>query len=208
MQRSTLVVSSDGMRGRIADSAQPTQTGDQQVIVEFEDGQQVVVPINVLVLQDDGSYLLPMRASELNAQTATGVAQGERVVVPVVQEEVSVDKRRVITGGVRVSKVVREHEEVIDEPLTQEEVEVERVPINQVVNGEMRVRQEGDTMIIPILEEVLVVSKQLILKEEVRITKRRTTVSEPQRVTVRSEEVVVDRIDPQASAVDTTTDRV
>jgi stress response protein YsnF len=45
-----------------------------------------------------------------------------------------------------------------------------------------------------VLEEVLVVEKRLLLKEEVRITKRRIETHMPQRVILRREEVAVERI--------------
>jgi hypothetical protein len=53
----------------------------------------------------------------------------DREVIPVVEERVVILKRKKLTGGMRVRTVVRESEEVIDEPLTTEEVEVERVPL-------------------------------------------------------------------------------
>ena len=55
-------------------------------------------------------------------------------------------------------------------------------------------RSEEDTLVIPLLEEVLVVEKRLLLKEEVRITKRRMETHRPQRVTLRREEAVVERV--------------
>ena len=58
-------------------------------------------------------------------------------------------------------------------------------------------RQEGDTLIVPVLEEVLVVEKRLLLKEEVRITRTRTEVHSPQAVTLRSEEAVIEEIAPE-----------
>jgi uncharacterized protein (TIGR02271 family) len=68
------------------------------------------------------------------------------------------------------------------------------VPINRVVDGPISVRSEEDTLVIPLLEEVLVVEKRLLLKEEVRITKRRVETHMPQRVTLRREEAVVERV--------------
>jgi len=50
-------------------------------------------------------------------------------------------------------------------------------------------------MIVPILEEVVVVEKRLMLKEELHISKQRIETHKPQRVTLRSEEVNVERID-------------
>jgi stress response protein YsnF len=44
------------------------------------------------------------------------------------------------------------------------------------------------------MEEVLVVEKRLMLKEEVRVTKSRHEVRDPKEVTLRSEEAVIERL--------------
>jgi uncharacterized protein (TIGR02271 family) len=138
-------------------------------------------------------------------------APREEAVVPVLEEELDVRRRRVETGdGVRVEKTVDEHEACVDEPLTKEEVEVERVAVGRPVDGPVSVRYEGDTMIVPILEEVLVVEKRLMLKEEIRITRRRHEVHSPQRVTLRREHANVERIgdsDPSTVPADAGSER-
>ncbi len=134
--------------------------------------------------------MAPHQGGEAGA--ARGLKQGP-VVLPVMEEELQFGKRRVEAGKVRLTKTVRERDEVVDEPLIREEVEVERVPVNKIVDGPVDVRHEGDVMIVPVLEEVLVVEKRLVLKEEVRITRRRVEAHEPRHVTLRSEEVSVDR---------------
>jgi stress response protein YsnF len=83
---------------------------------------------------------------------------------------------------------------VVDEPEYIEKVDVERVPVNQQIESPLRPRYEGETLIIPVMEEVLVVERRLMLKEEIRVTKRRQTVHNPQRVILRSEEILVERI--------------
>lgn len=122
----------------------------------------------------------------------------ESVVIPVIDEQVQIDKRTVETGRVRISKTVQEREETVDIPLEQEVVEIERVPINQRVDTPPAVRYEGDTTVYPVLEEVVVVEKRLMLIEEVRVTKRRTTITEPQQVVLRRETVHVERTAPEA----------
>jgi stress response protein YsnF len=119
----------------------------------------------------------------------------DREVIPVVEERAVVVKQKKLTGGLRVRTIVHEDEEVIDEPLTAEEVEVERVPLDRWVDAAIPVRQEGLTTIITLLEEVVVVEKRLRAIEEVRITKRRTTRRASQRVTLRREEAMVERLD-------------
>lgn len=114
--------------------------------------------------------------------------------LPVVEERASIRKERRVRAAVNVRTVVREHEEQIDVPLEQEEVEVERVARDEWLDAPLPTRQEGDTTIIPLHEEVLVVEKRLKLVGEIRLTRRRSTVHEKQSVVLRREEAVVERI--------------
>ena len=121
-------------------------------------------------------------------------------MLPVIAETLHVEKRRVESGGVRVQKIVREHQEVVEEPILRESVEVERVAMNQFVpeGTSVEIRQEGDVLVIPVLEEVIVLQKRLMLKEEIRITKRSQQIIEPQAVTLRREEIVIEQLGEQA----------
>jgi len=142
-----------------------------------------------------------IREDEMRKAAETVVREDEQrrtvetVVLPVVQEEIHVDKRVVESGGVRIHKIVREREEVIETHLEAEEVEVHTVPINRIIDKPVDVRLEGETMIIPVLEEVLVVEKRLMLKEELHVTRKRRVTEEPQTVVLRGEEVVVERFE-------------
>jgi uncharacterized protein (TIGR02271 family) len=49
-------------------------------------------------------------------------------------------------------------------------------------------------MIVPLLHEVLLVRKRLVLREEVHITKRRSEVHDTQHVPVRREEIEIERL--------------
>ncbi len=126
----------------------------------------------------------------------------DREVIPLVKERAVVLKGKKVTGGLRVRTVVRENEEVIDQPLTTDEIEVERVPLDRWVEAPVPTRQEGETTIITLLEEVVVVEKRLRATEEVRITRRRTTRQAAQHVTLRREEAVVERLDAAGSGDD------
>jgi uncharacterized protein (TIGR02271 family) len=213
-QKSAIVTDRDGLRGRIDTGAPQTREGGRpEVLVHLEGGQQAYIPVDELVLQDDGSFTLPFSLSDIarpqrrpQQQEMAGDAgdetlvtphrthEEERIVMPIVAETLDVQKRKVQTGGVRIKKVVREREEVVDEPLMREEVQVKRVPINRVVESPVPVRHVGNTMIISLLEEVLVVEKRLMLKEELHITKGEIETYKPQRVTLRTEEAVVERV--------------
>lgn len=119
----------------------------------------------------------------------------DRKVLPVVEEQAAILKRKVLTEGVRVRTVVSEREAVVDEPLASEEVEVERVVLDRWVDAPIPVRQDGDTTVITLMEEVVVVEKRLRATEELRLTKRRSLRHEPQTVTLRREEAVIERLD-------------
>jgi len=98
----------------------------------------------------------------------------EEVVIPVIEEEVVAGARPVKTGAVRVDKHVERRIRRIDTPLLHEEVDVRHVAINRVVAEMPAVRRKGDTVIVPVVEEELVVTKRLILKEEIHLVKKRT----------------------------------
>ncbi|MBA2501450.1 MAG: YsnF/AvaK domain-containing protein [Pyrinomonadaceae bacterium] len=133
-------------------------------------------------------------ATTTGTTTQTGAAT-ESTVIPVIAEELHVGKRVVETGRVRIRKFVREHEETVDEPLMAEEVRVERVAVNRVIDAPVDVRYEDGRMIIPLMEEVLVVEKRLMLKEELHVTRQQVERRNPQVVTLRSEEVEIERAD-------------
>jgi uncharacterized protein (TIGR02271 family) len=131
----------------------------------------------------------------LGRRDASGEAREPALVVPVLQEVLDLHTSPVEAGRVRIRKIVHEHEEVVDPLLLRDEVVIERVPINRIVEGRISMRSEENTLIIPVLEEVLVIEKRLLLKEEVRVTTRRVETRAPQRVTLRREEATVERID-------------
>ena len=113
------------------------------------------------------------------------------------EEQVSFDKERVETGRVRVRVVTHEREETVEVPLTTERVEVERVPIGREVEAAPPRRQEGDTTIVPIVEEVVVLQRKLVLREELRFRLVRTTELHRENVVLRRQEAVVERLPTQ-----------
>lgn len=119
----------------------------------------------------------------------------EQAAIPLVEERVVTSKRLVETGRVRVQTVVDEREDMVREQLGRIEVDVERVPVNQEVDEVPPVREDGDVTIIPVVEEVLVVTKKLVVTEEIRIRRRKTMEEHSEPVMLRSQRVVVERED-------------
>jgi uncharacterized protein (TIGR02271 family) len=196
------VISKDGVRGTLVEGL-PAAADTSHLFVRFENGQQALVPAEALTEQADGRYYyLAMRVDELMQQGDQALQAADRpYVLPVIAEVLDIQRQRSEVGRVRVHKRVNQQHELVDEPLLREEVQVERVAINQVIDQPVSVREEGDTLIVPIMEEVLVVEKRLLLKEEVRITKRTVETRQPQEITLRSEEVIVERVEPQQQSI-------
>lgn len=117
------------------------------------------------------------------------------VIIPIIQEDVVIGKEIVETGKVKISKKISEHQQTIDMPLLQEQVSVERVAINRFVDTPPEIRQDGDMMIIPVLEEQIVVQKRLVLIEELHVRKQVVEANHSEEVTVRKEDVDIKRID-------------
>jgi uncharacterized protein (TIGR02271 family) len=185
------IVDSDGRQASVVSLEHAG--GDALAWVRVGDGPQVLVPVSLLILQPDGAYRLPFSFDE-NAETGGGL----HATFPVRQEQLRVGKRLADTGrGVRIHKTVSAQEHIVDQPLLHDELEVEHVPVGAIVaeSSPPRMRYEGDTLVVPVLEEVLVVQKQLRLIEEVRITRHRREAHAPQTVSLRSEHVAVERFD-------------
>lgn len=120
--------------------------------------------------------------------------------IPVIEETVRVAKELVETGRVVIRKTVHHESRTVDVPTQEEQVHVERVAINRPVDTPPEVRHEGDTMIIPVLREELVVTTRLILVEELHVRKQTLTTTHPQEVNLRREEVHYERLDGPPAA--------
>jgi uncharacterized protein (TIGR02271 family) len=191
------LITRDGFQGWIAPETVPVDPAGM-VSVCFENGEQVSIPAALLKERTDEGYVLPMTLEEAKDLRQPHMPDRETLVIPVAEERLAWQKRTVETGRLRITKRVSTHVEEIDDSLRQEAIEIERVAVNRPVDGPVPIRQEGDTLIVPVLEERVVVEKQLVLKEELHITKRRIESRQPRQVTLRREEVSVERIQPEA----------
>ena len=120
----------------------------------------------------------------------------EYAAIPLVEERLSVGKRSVESGRVRVKVTVEERQETVTEPLARDDVQVERVPRNERLTEMPHVRLEGSTTIIPVVEELLVVEKALVLVEEIHVRRRTETEMVEIPTTLRSERATVERDSP------------
>jgi uncharacterized protein (TIGR02271 family) len=123
-----------------------------------------------------------------------GEAQDGDEIIELAEEQLRVSKREVERGRVVVRTRVEEREELAEAALRQEDVTVERVPIGRMIEAAPPMREEDGVLIVPVLEERLVVMTELVLKEEIRITKKSRTEVVREPVRLRSERVEIERL--------------
>jgi len=122
--------------------------------------------------------------------------QVDEHVIPVIAEELDVETHRVRRGSVQIHKRVETHDEIVNIAVVNEDVVIERLEINQLVEGDPpTVHEEDDVLVIPVLEEIAIVEKRLMLREVLRVVRRRTTTSTPETVSLRREVVDVERVE-------------
>jgi uncharacterized protein (TIGR02271 family) len=120
---------------------------------------------------------------------------GEQASIPLVQENLTVAKRTVETGRVRIRTVVDEKLVRVSEQLERDDVTIERVSVNREVTEAPQVREENGVLIVPVLEEVVVVEKRLMLKEELHVHRNRRSDVVDEAVRVRSMRAETERVD-------------
>src|SRR4051794_18333703 len=128
------VIDPDGTRGTLSASSRFLDDNPNR-LVRLEDGREIVVPKQLLRPQDDGSFLLTARVRDiLSSERPQRSERDERdYIVPVVQEELSVGKRVVDTGHIRINKRVETTESLVDEPLLHESYDIQRMSINRII---------------------------------------------------------------------------
>jgi len=117
------------------------------------------------------------------------------VVIPIVREEAHAEAIPVVTGGVRVTKRVDSHDEIVEQELRKSNVEVKRVKTNRIVDGPQPVQRVGDTLVVPVVSEVLRVEKQWVVTEEIHITENQESETVQNKVTLNREEAEITRLD-------------
>ncbi len=163
-------------------------------------GQRLVLPTEVLL-----AGFTPLKGGEKESVVTGGGRVRERVeappvnapgsdtVIPLVEEQIKVGKKQVETGRVRLRRETEEHVQAVSVGLATVNWEVEHVPVNQVVESQPEVRQVGETLIFPLVEERMVVRRELWLREEVHVRKVTSTVEKTAEFPVKRDVLVEDR---------------
>ena len=160
--------------------------------------------------------IINLSNTEKNEHNKTEVSQPEQPVntsfvqssltdnvttLPIYSEELNVTIKKADAGkGVRVNKSVIDEPFLIDENLIQVSFTVKHISINQILPFENApvCRYEGSTYIVPVFEEVLVVEKRLLLKEEIHVIKSQTKANHKQTVLLKKEHITINEFDDKA----------
>lgn len=175
-------------------------------------GEDLLIPVSLMgEVQEDGAVALTCTRADLErwSQAPVSAAGEQDAGLPVDaqhvgtiqlhEEQLVAHKELQTLGEVQVRTQVEEFPGRLEVAAMREEVEIEHVPVGEVVRERVAPWEEGGALIVPVYEEQLVVVKRLILREQLRI--RRVTVSETQLFedTLRRERAVVE--DPQGTGL-------
>ena len=126
--------------------------------------------------------------------------QPEDLRIPLHVEEASVSRREIKTANIQIALVTGTRQQLIDEELTRVRVEVERVPIGRTIEVAPPISHEGDITIIPVVEEIVVVERRLVLKEELRIRRVSTKERHQETLVLREQEAVITRAEADSQS--------
>jgi uncharacterized protein (TIGR02271 family) len=149
-------------------------------------------------LKAEGSGLPASAATAAAAATATRSRREERVGtdelrIPLMEEELGVEKVMRESGHVRIHKAVRSEEKRFAVPTTREEVVIEHVPATDghtAVSGQPAFEEQ--TLDVTLHEEEVRVSKRPVLREEVVVRTVAQSVETEGSATLRHEEAEIE----------------
>jgi uncharacterized protein (TIGR02271 family) len=178
----------------------PSLGHEDEVTPEFE--RRVRVHYGLDVEERTGSGALytgapePTEARSAEAAPDMSGHEEDDVRVRRSEEEIRVETREREAGEIRVRKRVHTERESLTVPKKRVEVTVERVPVEGTASeGDETASapQIGDEeIVVPVVEEEIVVEKRPVVKEEIRIRKDVVEEVEVVEEDVRREEVEID----------------
>jgi uncharacterized protein (TIGR02271 family) len=161
------------------------------LLVRTGDGREVSIPYDQVdrSVSTAEEIVVDLEAASVDVSPEAARISESYANISLVEEELDVSTRWAEQGRVVIRKRVETVPQERTIELVQEGVEVVRTPVNEVVDELPQVRTEGETTIIPVVEEVLVVEKRYRLIEEVRVTSTRSTEQHTIREDLRREVV-------------------
>ena len=115
------------------------------------------------------------------------------LIIPLARERLKVGRRRVDVARVIVKTTTEIDPVVVDELLKKDDLRVERAQVGRFIDRPATPRYEGDVLVIPVMEEVVVVTTRLRLVEEIRIHRRVLSRRHRETVPLRRQRVEIER---------------
>ena len=161
---------------------------------------------------DTGTVLTGVDVTATGGTRATGqaeigayeVAAEDELRIPVMEEELTATVREQEAGAVRIEKRIVEEDRVLEVPVTDEQIRVERRIVDRPVSASETQAFEEIVIDVPVTTEEVELQKQARVAEEIVVSKEATQRTERVSDTVRREEVYVDE---DATLIDETEGR-
>jgi uncharacterized protein (TIGR02271 family) len=197
------VEATDGRLGTVDEVIVQPETGELSYLVVHRgwSDEQLLLPAK-LIQSTRGPREIHLGVSRDQARAHAAAVPPEalfdarerhgEIVIPIVEERLIPGKQPVDLGELRVHKAVDAIEEAVSMAVDRDDLVIERVELNQPIDAPVEIRYEDECMVIPIMRETLVVRKQLVLAEEVRISKRTVTENQEVRETTRHERITLE----------------
>jgi uncharacterized protein (TIGR02271 family) len=159
-------------------------------------GEGAIVTVNASGREEEAFEILEATGGDVGANAAEYDYAGNPATtdsqnIQLYGEVLRVHKDRIKSGEVRIRKEVHATTQTVEVPVTREELVIERVPVSgQVAATDAAFR--GEEIRIPLSEERASVTKEAVVRDEVRVGKKQITDVETLSEQVRSEELKVD----------------
>jgi uncharacterized protein (TIGR02271 family) len=186
----------DGPAGKVGRLETDPDGNLSAMHVDTDRGEFVVPEGAVRDVRADGTVLLDCALADMRP-LAAAAAEPEPAVRPVEtlslrEEQLVAHKTLEQVGEVVVRTEVEALPGRLEVEALREEVQVEHVPLGQVVSQRREPWEEDGVLIVPIYEEQLVVTKRLVLREEIRLRRVRTAERQLFEETLRRERAIVE----------------
>ena len=176
--------------------AQPPRAADRDHETDLRDRAGEVALQNGRTSRTESlDPVQPLDSVQPTAEHAVG-----ETVIPLVAEEMQVSKTQVETGRLHLRRETEEHVQTVSVPLANVGWEVEHVPVEQVVDAQPEIRQVGETIIFPLVEERMVVKRELWLREEIHVRKVTSVVEKSADFPVKRDVLVERRTEAEVRA--------
>lgn len=199
----------EGIGQKISNFFHGLTGGDEDVHDHYATGVNTGGALVGVTVEDDEASDVADLLKQHGAREVQGKSVGEaqaahaapqaidttgQTAIPIVEEELQVGKREVDRGGVRVYSHVVETPVTADVTLRDEQIRVERRPVNRAATAADFNMGQGSVIELTATGEEAVVGKTARVVEEVLVGKQSTSHTEAIRDSVRKTEVEVEQI--------------